>query len=55
VVKPTSENGFAYKNLHWADLPLKPEEETVPAVEAGDATLAPLFPARRRRRAITWS
>jgi hypothetical protein len=55
VVKPTIENGFAYKNLHWADLPLPPEEETVPAVEAGDATLAPLFPARRRRRAITWT
>src|SRR3954465_15284905 len=55
VVKPTIENGFEYKKLHWADLPIPLEEEAVPAVEAGDATLAPLFPARRRRRAITWS
>ena len=56
VVKPTIKNGFEYKKLHWADLPLPPEEETaVPSLEAGDATLAPLFPARRRRRAITWS
>src|SRR3954464_2977863 len=55
VVKPTIENGFEYKKLHWADLPLPAEQATVPADEAGDATLAPLFPARRRRRAITWS
>ena len=54
-MKPTIENGFEYKKLHWADLPLPPEEETVPTIEPGDATLAPLFPARRRRRAITWS
>ncbi|MGB9364843.1 MAG: lipo-like protein, partial [Xanthobacteraceae bacterium] len=55
VVKPTIENGFEYKKLHWADLPLPHEEETVPTVEAGDATLAPLFAPRRRRRTITWS
>src|SRR6478609_1330526 len=48
VVKPTIENGFEYKKLHWADLPLPHEEETVPTVEGGDAALAPLFPARRR-------
>ena len=33
VVKPTIENGFEYKKLHWADLPLPPEEEAVPAIE----------------------
>ena len=27
VVKPTIENGFQYKNLHWADLPLPPMDE----------------------------
>lgn len=27
VVKPTIEAGFDYKKLHWADLPLPPEEE----------------------------
>ena len=67
VVKPTIENGFEYKKLHWADLPLPPEEP--PSVDASDATLVPqanapppaqrdgvvLAPlssrARRRRRA----
>ena len=33
VVKPTIENGFEYKRLHWADLPLPPEEEAVPTIE----------------------
>jgi hypothetical protein len=55
VVKPTIENGFEYKKLHWADLPAPLSEEMPPHVEAGDATLAPLFPARRRRRTIAWS
>src|SRR6478672_7434281 len=41
VVKPTIENGFDYKALHWADLPLPPVEEAPPSVEAGDATLVP--------------
>jgi hypothetical protein len=42
VVKPTIENGFEYKQLHWADLPLPPSRRAPPSVEAGDATLAPL-------------
>ena len=54
VVKPTIENGFEYKRLHWADLPLPPVEESPPAVEAGDATLVPQF-TRRRRRTIAWT
>jgi hypothetical protein len=51
VVKPTIENGFDYRKLHWADLPLRPEEPTV------DASDAPLVPATRRRRrsAMAWS
>jgi hypothetical protein len=53
VVKPTIENGFEYKKLHWADLPLPPEEP-VPTVEAGDATLVPAA-RRRRRSAMAWS
>ena len=38
VVKPTIENGFDYKRLHWADLPLPPpvDEADAPSVEAGD-------------------
>ena len=56
VVKPTIENGFEYKKLHWADLPLPPvEAEIVPSVEAGGATLVPQFPTRRRRRTIAWT
>jgi len=50
VVKPTIENGFDYKRLHWADLPLPPADE------AGDATLVPQAPKRRARRsAMAWS
>ena len=50
VVKPTIENGFDYKRLHWADLPLPPADE------AGDATLVPQVPKRRARRsAMAWS
>jgi hypothetical protein len=52
VVKPTIENGFDYRALHWADLP-RPE----PPVQIEDE--APLVPARaaaparrRRRRAV---
>jgi len=56
VVKPTIENGFEYKRLHWADLPLPPVEEAPPSVEAGDATLVPQVTARRaRRRMIAWT
>jgi hypothetical protein len=56
VVKPTIENGFEYKHLHWADLPLRPlEEEQPPAVEGGDATLVPQVTTRRRRRMIAWT
>ena len=54
VVKPTIENGFDYKNLHWADLPLPPADE-VPPVEAGEATLVPQPAKRRRRSAMVWS
>jgi permuted papain-like amidase YaeF/Yiix C92 family enzyme len=50
VVKPTIENGFDYRALHWADLP-RPEHP----VQIEDE--APLVPARtvarrRRRRAV---
>jgi hypothetical protein len=57
VVKPTIENGFEYKKLHWADLPLRPIEEVeAPSVAAGDETLVPGAPRRRRRRvAMAWS
>ena len=49
VVKPTIENGFDYKCLHWADLPLPPTDAVIPPVEAGEATLVPQ-PAKRRAR-----
>src|SRR5436305_11840517 len=56
VVKPTIENGFEYKKLHWADLPLRPvEEEQPPVVQGGDATLVPQVTTRRRRRMIAWT
>src|SRR5881394_3836725 len=56
VVKPTIENGFSYKKLHWADLPLPPvEEEAPPSVEPGDAPLVPQVTQRRRRRMIAWT
>jgi len=56
VVKPTIENGFEYKRLHWADLPLPPVEEVVPpSAEAGDATLVPQVTHRRKRRMIAWT
>jgi Permuted papain-like amidase enzyme, YaeF/YiiX, C92 family len=58
VVKPTIENGFNYKALHWADLPLRSADEGAemmpPSVDAGDATLVPASAKRRlraRRRA----
>ncbi|MBV9561537.1 MAG: hypothetical protein JOY90_13975, partial [Bradyrhizobium sp.] len=50
VVKPTIENGFQYKSLHWADLPARPLEDEAPAVEADEATLVPAVERRRRRR-----
>ena len=56
VVKPTIENGFDYKRLHWADLPLPPPVEEMPSVDAGDATLVPQGGKRRTRRsAMAWS
>jgi len=55
VVKPTIENGFNYKRLHWADLPLRPPVDEPgdvlpPAVEADDATLAPKSAKRPAHR-----
>jgi Permuted papain-like amidase enzyme, YaeF/YiiX, C92 family len=55
VVKPTIETGFDYKKLHWADLPLPPEEPA-PELFAEPATaFAPVAaepaPARERRLA----
>jgi len=55
VVKPTIEHGFEYKRLHWADLPLPPAEDEVPAVDAAAATLAPDTRRKRRRVAMAWS
>jgi len=58
VVKPTIENGFEYKRLHWADLPARPLDEVMdmPPVEAGAATLVPQPLKRRARRsAMAWS
>ena len=49
MVKPTIENGFDYKCLHWADLPLPPTDAVIPPVEAGEAPLVPQ-PAKRRAR-----
>ena len=50
VVKPTIENGFEYKKLHWADLPLPPpvDEAVRRSVDAGEATLVPQAPRRKR-------
>jgi hypothetical protein len=52
VVKPTIENGFQYKNLHWADLPLPPMEEVseISPAEADAVTLVPKTAKRRTRR-----
>jgi hypothetical protein len=48
VVKPTIERGFDHRRLHWADLPLPPDE---PARVDDEAPLVPqLVPAARRRR-----
>ena len=50
--KPTIEKGFAYKKLHWVDLPVRSEEP------AADAPLVPVLApgassaTRRRRRAL---
>ena len=56
VVKPTIENGFDYRRLHWADLPLPPPvEETMPAVDGGEASLVPQARRRTRRSAMAWS
>jgi hypothetical protein len=59
VVKPTIENGFDYKRLHWADLPLPPhvdETTDMPAVDSDEATLVPRLGKRRARRsAMAWS
>ena len=52
VVKPTIENGFQYKNLHWADLPLPPMDEVaaISSAEADTVTLVPNAAKRRTRR-----
>jgi hypothetical protein len=56
VVKPTIENGFEYKQLHWADLPLPPTlEDAEQEIDASEATLVPQAPKRRRRTAMAWS
>ena len=52
VVKPTIENGFQYKNLHWADLPLPPMDEVteISPTDADAVTLVPNAAKRRARR-----
>jgi hypothetical protein len=52
VVKPTIENGFSYKKLHWADLPLPPLEDVaeISPAESDAVTLAPKSARRRARR-----
>lgn len=55
VVKPTVENGFDYRRLHWSDVPL-PLEEPEP-IEEEVVTLVPDYGAtrtvrRRKRRTI---
>lgn len=55
VVKPTVENGFDYRRLHWSDVPL-PLEEPEP-IEEEVVTLVPEYGAtrtvrRRKRRTI---
>ena len=52
VVKPTIENGFDYKQLHWADLPLRTQEEAAAAepVEEPAVTLVPQEAEARRRK-----
>ena len=52
VVKPTIENGFQYKNLHWADLPLPPMDDVseISPAEADAVTLVPKASKRRTRR-----
>src|SRR4051812_34823398 len=54
VVKPTIENGFSYKKLHWADLPPRPTEDTT-EISPAEADAVPQFAARRKRRMIAWS
>jgi hypothetical protein len=49
VVKPTIENGFQYKNLHWADLPLPPMDE-VAAISPADSDAVTLVPKAAKRR-----
>jgi hypothetical protein len=56
VVKPTIENGFEYKRLHWADLPLPPTlEDAEQGIDASEVTLVPQAAKRRRRTAMAWS
>jgi hypothetical protein len=55
VVKPTIENGFDYKALHWADLPLPPPVDDAvpmlpPSADSGEVTLVPQVGRRRSRR-----
>ena len=49
VVKPTIENGFQYKNLHWADLPLPPMDD-VGEISPAEADTVTLVAKRRTRR-----
>jgi hypothetical protein len=48
VVKPTLENGFNYKKMHWADLPMRLDEPGEPVTLVPDFAPAPQ-PVRRQR------
>lgn len=51
VVKPTIANGFNYKKMHWADLPLPPVDMTdAGIVDASQSTLVPQAEGTRRSR-----
>jgi hypothetical protein len=50
VVKPTVENGFDYKSLHWADLPARSEAPGAPEATLVPAMAPATVPAARRRR-----
>jgi Permuted papain-like amidase enzyme, YaeF/YiiX, C92 family len=53
VVKPTIESGFDYQQLHWADLPLPPDEdEFVPEDARGEPVDASLPPPARAPGAL---
>jgi hypothetical protein len=50
VVKPTIENGFSYKKLHWADLPMPLPVEEVGEISSVDADAVSLVPKTAKRR-----